>query len=310
MPHSTESIAHLAPAVTVQTNQALVALTLRRPSARLQSMTVQQVMGARMDLGLQGQTAVITGASQGIGREIARALHEEGVSVVMVSRTAASLDKAARVITGRGKGAPVHQLVADLSLRAEVERVCRDAIATLGHVDILVNNAARANTGSFFETTEADLQEVWQVKAFGYARMVRALGPHMMQRRRGCIINIVGSTARTPTEDFIVGSMVNAALVNFTRGIARELARHNVRINSVSPGWTLTERQARSFEMQAAAQHVSPEEIAQRVSRAIPLNRLVTMEEIATLVLLLASDKLPTLTGEDILVDGGATTAI
>lgn len=267
-------------------------------------------MGAAMDLGLQGKTAVVTGASQGIGREIARALHAEGVAVVMVARSAADLDKAARVIAGRSQGAPLHPFVADLSLRAEVERVCRDAIATLGHVDILVNNAARARTGSFFEMTEADLQEVWQVKAFGYARMVRALGPHMMQRGSGCIVNIVGSTARTPTEDFIVGSMVNAALVNFTRGIARELARHNVRINSISPGWTLTERQARSFELQAAAQHVSPEEIAQRVSRAIPLNRLVTMEEIATLVLMLASNTLPTLTGEDILIDGGATTAI
>ena len=263
-----------------------------------------------MDLGLQGKTAVVTGASQGIGREIARALHAEGVAVVMVARSAESLDKAARVISGRSEGAPVHPVVADLSLRAEVERVCRAAIAMLGHVDILVNNAARAKTGSFFDMTEADLQEVWQVKAFGYARMVRALAPHMMERRSGTIINVVGSTARTPTEDFIVGSMVNAALVNFTRGIARELARHNVRINSVSPGWTLTERQARSFELQAAAQHVAPEELARRVSRAIPLNRLVTMEEIAALVLLLASDTLPTLTGEDILIDGGATTAI
>lgn len=263
-----------------------------------------------MDLGLQGQTAVVTGASQGIGREIARALHAEGVAVVMVARTAAGLEKAASVIIGRGAGAPVHHIVADLSLRAEVERVCRDAIDVLGHVDILVNNAARAKTGSFFEMSEADLQEVWQVKAFGYARMVRALAPHMMQRQRGCIINIVGSTARTPTEDFIVGSMVNAALVNFTRGIARELARNNVRINSLSPGWTLTERQARSFELQAAAQSVSPDDVARRVSRAIPLNRLVTMEEIANLVLLLASNKLPALTGEDILIDGGATTSI
>ncbi len=263
-----------------------------------------------MELGLQGKAAIVTGASQGIGREIARALHDEGVAVVMVARSAANLEKAARVIAGQGAGAPVHTAVADLSLLAEVERVCRDAMATLGHVDILVNNAARARTGNFFAMSEADLQDVWQVKAFGYARMVRAIAPHMMQRQSGCIINIAGSTARTPTEDFIVGSMVNAALVNFTRGIARELARHNVRINSISPGWTLTERQARSFELQAAAQRIAPEEVAQRVSRAIPLNRLVTMAEIANLVLLVASDRVPALTGEDILLDGGATTAI
>jgi NAD(P)-dependent dehydrogenase (short-subunit alcohol dehydrogenase family) len=158
--------------------------------------------------------------------------------------------------------------------------------------------------------SDGNLQDVWQVKALGYVRLVRALAPHMMERRQGCIINITGSTARTPTEDFVVGSMVNAALVSFTRGISRELARHNVRINSISPGWTLTEQQARSFEMQAAAQGLTPDEVERRVARAIPLSRLVTTQEIATMAVFLASGKLPGLTGEDILIDGGATTSI
>lgn len=268
-----------------------------------------------MDLGLKGKTAIVTGASRGIGREIARALHAEGVGLVLVAQTAETLEKAARGIAGAARSASasvaaIHPIVADLSLRAEVERVARESIAKLGHVDILVNNAARARTGNFFSMADADVQDVWQVKALGYVRLVRALAPHMMERREGCIINIVGSTARTPTEDFVVGSMVNAALVSFTRGISRELARHNVRINSISPGWTLTEQQARSFEMQAAAQGLTADEVERRVARAIPLNRLVTTEEIATMVLLLASSKLPGLTGEDILIDGGATPAI
>ncbi len=266
-----------------------------------------------MDLGLQGKTAIVTGASQGIGREIARALHAEGVALVLVSQHDEAVRRAARAIVSERKTdlpAPVHPIAADLSLRAEVERVAAQAIERLGHVDILINNAARARTGSFFDATEADLQEVWQVKALGYVRMVRAIAPHMRERHSGCIVNIVGSTARTPTEDFIVGSMVNAALVNFTRGISRELARDHVRINSISPGWTLTERQERSFELQASAQHVPLEEIERREARAIPLQRLVSMEEIATLVLLVASGKLPALTGEDIIVDGGATPSI
>lgn len=266
-----------------------------------------------MDLGLKGSTAIVTGASRGIGREIARALHGEGVTLVIVGQTADTLEKAARGIAGASRATnatPIYPVVADLSLRAEVDRVAQEAIAKLGHIDILVNNAARARTGNFFAMSDADLQDVWQVKALGYVRLVRALAPHMMERRQGCIINITGSTARTPTEDFVVGSMVNAALVSFTRGISRELARHNVRISSISPGWTLTEQQARSFEMQAAAQGLSAEEVERRVARAIPLNRLVTTQEIATMTLLLASGKLPGLTGEDILIDGGATTAI
>jgi len=264
-----------------------------------------------MELGLQGQTAIVTGASQGIGLTIARAFHAEGVTLALVARSEQKLREVARAIAGSDvPRAPIHTLTADLTMRSEIERVASQAVERMGHIDILVNNAARAHTGNFFTMSEEELQEAWQVKGFGYVGMVRAVAPHMMERRSGSIINIVGSAARTPTEDFIVGSMVNGALVNFTRGISRELGRHNVRINSISPGWTLTERQQRQFEMEAAAKGVSLEEYIHRQSRIVPLNRLVTMDEIARLALLLASNVLPALTGEDIVLDGGATPSI
>lgn len=266
-----------------------------------------------MDLKLQGKTAVVTGASQGIGREIARALHREGVALLVTSRKASSLRVAVEYIGGgaaSGRAAPIHAVEADLALLAEVERVAQEAIERLGHIDFLINNAARAHTGGFFEMTDAELEEAIQVKGLGYVRLVRALAPHMMERRTGAIVNIAGTTSRTPTADFVAGSMVNAALVNFTRGISRELARHNVRINVISPGWTLTERQLRSFELQAAARGATVEEVMAREARAIPLNRLVTMQEVATLTLLLLSGQLPSLTGEEILLDGGATPSI
>jgi NAD(P)-dependent dehydrogenase (short-subunit alcohol dehydrogenase family) len=104
--------------------------------------------------------------------------------------------------------------------------------------------------------------------------------------------------------------MVNAALLNFTRGIARILAHNNVRINSISPGWTRTEGQQRHLEMVAAAQGKTVEEVERREARGVPLGRLVTMEEIAEMALLLASDRVPAMTGEDIIIDGGATPSI
>ena len=266
-----------------------------------------------MDLGLGGKTAVVTGASQGIGLAITQALAAEGVSVVMVARTPDRLSPAAvhvrETLTTSG-APPLFAVAADLSIRAEVERVASTALARLGQVDILVNNAASSHTGPFFEMSDEDLVDTWQVKALGYMRLVRALAPHMMGRRDGRIINIVGGAARTPTLDFIAGSMVNAALVNFTRGISRELARYNVRINSISPGWTMTERQERSFALQAAARQISADDLERQQSRSIPLNRLVSAHEIATLTLLLVSDKLPSMTGEDIVIDGGATPSV
>jgi 3-oxoacyl-[acyl-carrier protein] reductase/bacilysin biosynthesis oxidoreductase BacG len=260
-----------------------------------------------MDFGLTGKTAIVTGAGQGIGRAITRALHAEGVATLIVGQTRAKLEQTARDC---GSGAPVYPLVADLSLLAEIERVAKDGIRQLKHVDILVNCAARTKAGGFFSLSDTDIQEAWQVKGLGYIRLVRAIAPHMMERGDGRIINVVGSAARTPTADFIPGAMVNAALVNFTRGISRELARRNVRINSVSPGWTLTERQERSFEMEAMAQNVSVQHVRERAAMAIPLGRHVSMDEIAAMTLLLVSDLAPGLTGEDIIIDGGVTQAI
>lgn len=271
-----------------------------------------------MDLGLQGKTAIVTGASRGIGLAIARALHREGVSLAIVARRHEPLHSAARAISAeRGdsaatQGAVVYPIVADLGVRAEVERVAAQAISRLGQVDILVNNAgqSRPDPESFFNMPEEAFEDIWQVKAFGYVRMVSAIAPHMRARGSGAIINVIGTTARTPTEDFTVGSMVNAALLNFTRGVARILARDHVRINAISPGWTLTEGQLRHFEMLAAARGVSVDEVMQTEARAIPLRRLVTMEEVAEMAVLLASDRLPAMTGEDVIIDGGATPSI
>jgi 3-oxoacyl-[acyl-carrier protein] reductase/bacilysin biosynthesis oxidoreductase BacG len=238
---------------------------------------------------------------------------QEGVAVAMVARTEERLRRAAAEIRDglRGSDPPqLYPITGDLGLRAEVERIAATAIARLGHVDILVNNAAATHTGPFFEMSDEMLVETWQVKALGYMRLVRALAPHMIERRDGRIVNIVGGAARTPTLDFIAGSMVNAALVNFTRGISRELARYNVRMNSISPGWTKTEREARSLSLQASARRVSEDDLERQQSRSIPLNRLVSTAEVATLTLILVSDQLPSMTGEDIVIDGGATPSV
>jgi NAD(P)-dependent dehydrogenase (short-subunit alcohol dehydrogenase family) len=265
-----------------------------------------------MDLGLHGKAALVTGSSQGIGLAIARALAAEGVSVALVARTRERLAEAVRDIRAVLGAAPVQviALPGDVGERSDVVRVADAALQQLGRIDILVNNAATTHTGPFFEMSDEDLVSTWQVKALGYMRLTRALAPQMMQRRSGSIINIVGGAARTPALDFIAGSMVNAALVNFTRGISREMARYNVRVNAISPGWTMTERQEHSFALQAAARQVSPQDVERQQSRSIPLNRLVTGEEVATLVLMLASDRLPSMTGEDIVIDGGATPSI
>lgn len=272
---------------------------------------------AQMDFGLAGNTAVVTGASQGIGREIARALHRQGVRLALVGRDTGRLEQAMAYIgapdadaapsSAGSEAAPIYLIEADLGLQAEVEHAVQQALARLGRVDFLVNNAGQMRTAGFFDMTDAEMEEAVQVKLLGYVRLVRALVSPMIERRSGAIVNIVGSTSRTPTPDFIVGSMINAALVNFTRGLARELARSSVRVNAISPGWTLTERQRRSFELAAAAHRTSVQDVMLREARGIPSHHLVEMHEIATLTLLLLSGLVPSVVGEEFIIDGGAT---
>jgi NAD(P)-dependent dehydrogenase (short-subunit alcohol dehydrogenase family) len=263
-----------------------------------------------MEFGLRGKTAFVTGASQGIGREIARSLHNEGVVVTLVGQTRTRLDQAVQELRGTGEGAALHAITADLTLLAEVERVAAESLQKMGQIDILVNCAGQAKQGSFFSMSDEDFNNVWQVKAIGSVRLVRAIAPHMIARNYGRIVNIVGTAARTPTPDFIAVGMANAALVNFTRGISRELAHHNVRINSISPGWTLTERLLRSLEMKANAEHIELSVALQLDARGIPTGHHVEMSEIANMTLLALSDLCPSLTGEDIIIDGGATPSI
>ncbi len=273
-----------------------------------------------MELGLAGKTAVVTGASRGIGREVARALHAEGVKLALVGRQASTLEQAIAYIGGDDRdprapdpareAPPIYIVEADLGLQAEVERAADEAQRRLGQVDFLVNNAAQVPTVAFFQMADAAIEAAIRVKLLGYVRMVRALAPAMVARGAGAIVNIVGSTSRTPAPDFIVGSMLNAALVNFTRGTARELARSGVRVNAISPGWTLTEWQRRFFEHEAWKHGVGLDEEIERAARLIPAGRLVDMQEIATLTLLLLSGLLPSMIGEELILDGGTTPSI
>lgn len=266
-----------------------------------------------MDLGLNGKTALVTGASRGIGLAITRALSREGVSVVMVARTTESLKQAAMTLRAEldaSNPVAVHPVAGDLGKREEVTRIAHTALARLGHIDILVNNAASSPTGPFFQLSDEDINDAWQIKALGYLRLIRAVAPAMMTRRSGSIINMTGSTSRTPALEYLHGSMINAAIVNFTRGIAHELAPYNIRVNAISPGLTKTEILRTSFEREARQRQVSVESAERDRARGIPLNRLVAMDEIAALTLLLVSGHLPALTGEEIVIDGGATPSV
>jgi len=264
-----------------------------------------------LDLGLSGKTAIVSGASAGIGFASAKALFSEGANVVIVART--QLDKAA---TSMGQGADgerenkITAVPADLTKADSAEQVVQTAIDHFGKIDILVNCAGAARAGAFLELSDQDFLDAWSLKLLGYIRMVRGVAPHMIQRRDGRIVNIIGAAGRTPPATFLAGSTANAALINFTRGISKELAQHNIRINAISPGPTETERAARLAKQTAQARDMSVEDVLAESARSMPLGRMIKPAEIAALVLFLVSDLAAGITGTEILIDGGQTPGV
>ncbi|KPJ75832.1 MAG: short-chain dehydrogenase [Deltaproteobacteria bacterium SG8_13] len=262
-----------------------------------------------MELNLTGKTAIVTGGSAGIGLACATALFAEGVSVLIVGRNPQRLEQAAEVITAAVAGDKdrVLPIVADLTDAGDVQRVETGAIKRLGRIDILINCAGSARAGAFFELSDQDFLDAWKLKLLGYIRMVRAVVPHMAARKDGRIVNIIGAAGRTPPATFLAGSTTNAALINFTRGISKELARDNIRINAISPGSTVTERSKRLVRQTAAAKGISVDEVMAETVGSIPTGRLVEPSEVADLALFLVSDRAASITGAEILLDGGRT---
>jgi 3-oxoacyl-[acyl-carrier protein] reductase/bacilysin biosynthesis oxidoreductase BacG len=233
----------------------------------------------------------------------------------MAARDSARLEAAVETLkTGvpesESRGAKLVGVSADMSQAADVGRVVQTALENLGGVDILVNNAGSARAGAFLEMGDEAFLAAWELKLLGYIRLVRAVAPYMIQQKDGRIVNIVGGAGRTPGPNFLAGSTANAALLNFTRGVSKELGLHNVRINAISPGTTATDRAVKLAEQHAAARGISVEQAKAETVKAMPLGKMVEPDEIASMMLLLVSDRVPSITGTEIIIDGGATPGV
>jgi len=262
-----------------------------------------------MDLGLKGKSALVTGASRGIGRAIAQALAAEGARVALCARSAGALDDAAAAIRQQ-TGATTVTIAANLSRLDEVGRVIETARDRLGTIDILVNNAGAIRGGDFLETPDEQWVEDWSLKLLGYIRMSRAVFPIMQSHGGGRICNVVGAAARNPTAGYLAGGAANAALVNFTKGLADLGAKSNILVTAVSPAATRTERWDSLMAQQAAAAGKSVDAMRAEAEGAYPLGRIARSEDVADLVTFLVSDRASFLTGICITVDGGATRGV
>ena len=262
-----------------------------------------------MDLGLTDRVALVTGASRGIGRAVALALASEGARVAMCSRNQATLEATAQEVRAK-TGAEVFTVAADLSTLEGVTRVTDVTRQRFGRIDILVNNAGAIRAGDFLSIPDEQWITDWNLKLLGYIRMARAVFPLMQSQGGGRIINIIGAAARNPTATYLPGGAANAALVNFTKGLADLGAKSNILVTAVSPAATRTERWESLLASHAKAEGKSVEQVRAEREAAYPLGRIALPEEIADLVCFLASARAAFLSGICITVDGGSTRGV
>ena len=245
-----------------------------------------------MDLQLQGRCALVTGASQGIGREIARGLAREGAKVAVVARRKRLLEELAAEIVSAGGVAPV-LIEADFYPENASETVAARALAGLGQVDILIN-AAGGSRPITFEATKDQWHEGMTLNFWRIRELTHAIVPSMKQRNFGRIVNLTGTSEPKMLN---AAFSAKAALHVWAKGLSREVAPHGITINSLQPGRIRSEQIDKRYPTDEARREFSQAEI--------PAGRFGTVEEIGNLAIFLASPLAGYVTGTVIPVDGG-----
>ena len=254
-----------------------------------------------MDLGISGRTAIVCASSKGLGRGCAQALAEAGCTVVINGRDGTTLEETARQIRSR-TGATVIPVVADVSTQAGQDAL----LAAAPEPDILVNNNGGPPPKGFRDVSrEALLEGVVQNMATPL-ELVQRVVDGMIARRFGRIVNITSASVLTPLPGLDVSSAARAGLTAFLSGVAREVAHANVTINNILPGMFDTDRLKGGLTKMAAMKGISVAEMAEARRADVPAGRFGEADEFGRLCAFLASAHAGYITGQNILIDGGA----
>jgi len=257
-----------------------------------------------MDMHLENKTAIVCGASKGLGRACAEMLAAEGVRLVVCSRTFDNIFAAARSISEM-YGVDAVPFAGDLAHPGTPEALVGEALKQFGGVDILINNVGGPPPGDFSSVTDSDWEDAFRLTLMSAVRMSRAVLPVMIRQHWGRIINLASLSVKQPIPNLILSNSLRSAVAGMAKSLSQEVARHGVLVNTIASGSFDTERLRQIFKNRARAAGITEEEARTAMEASIPLGRIGNPVELAAMVTFLASDRASYITGATIQIDGG-----
>jgi 3-oxoacyl-[acyl-carrier protein] reductase len=258
-----------------------------------------------MNLGIAGKTAIVSAASRGIGKAIALGLAKEGVNMTICARNEAGLRKTAQEIEAATSSVKIIPIIADLTKASEVKSLVQETMDRFGWIDILITNAGGPPSGPSLSFTDQDWEYAMILNLLSTVRLCREVIPIMQKQGWGRIVNMVSVAAKQPLQDMILSNSIRAAVIGLSKTLSQEVAADKITVNSICPGWILTDRLESIVRKRAESHHITYESALAGVTADVPIKRCGTPEEVANLAIFLCSERATYITGTTIQVDGG-----
>jgi len=257
-----------------------------------------------MKLELEDKVALVAASSRGLGKAVAEKLSAEGVKLVICARNKRMLEKTADDIFLK-TGVSVFPLVADLSQKEHINWLLREAIDLFGTIDILITNAGGPPPGSFDDIEDDEWENGFELTLMSAVRLIRGLIPGMKKQKWGRIINLTSVSVKQPVDGLLLSNVIRPGVVGLTKSLSQELAPYNILVNSICPGYHMTDRVKQLLQNKAKVKKISVQEAEKEITDQIPLSRMGEPKELADVVTFLVSERASYVTGTIIQVDGG-----